>query len=179
MSDVIERVLVVDDETDLAESCAYFLDRAGYQAECAASAPEAMRMLAERAFGVVISDVRMPRMSGMELLAAIRERDPDIEVLLITGYPDLQMAVSAIKQGAFDYLAKPYDERDLLERVGKAMAQRRVKERNEGFRERMRSGRLGRKLIYTSAPFDSAVQMLERAARTDAQVRITPRAREE
>jgi len=170
VSDVIERVLVVDDETDLAESCAYFLDRAGYQAECAASAPEAMSMLNERAFGVVISDVRMPRMSGMELLAAIRERDPDIEVLLITGYPDLQMAVSAIKQGAFDYLAKPYAEHDLLERVGKAMAQRRVKERNEGFRERMRSGRSGRKLIYTSAPFDSAVQMLERAARTDASV---------
>ena len=170
MSDVVERVLVVDDEADLAESCAFFLERAGYEAECAGSAPEALELLQRRGFGVVISDVRMPKMSGMELLAAIRGRDPDVEVLLITGHPDLQMAVSAIKQGAFDYLAKPYDEGDLLERVGKAVAHRRVKEHNEGFRERMRSGVSGRKLIYTSAPFGGAVQMLERAARTDASV---------
>ena len=140
MSAAAERVLVVDDETDLAESCAYFLERAGYQTECADSAPAALALLAECPFDVVVSDVRMPRMSGMQLLAAIRERDPDVEVLLLTGYPDLQMAVTAIKQGAFDYLAKPYAEQDLLERVGKAMAQRRVKARNEGFRERMRSG---------------------------------------
>ncbi|MEC8651887.1 MAG: sigma-54 dependent transcriptional regulator [Planctomycetota bacterium] len=170
MTEVVERVLVVDDEADLAESCAYFLKRAGYEAACAASAPEALDLLQQGAFGVVISDVRMPRMSGMELLAEVRKRDPDVEVVLITGYPDLQMAVAAIKQGAFDYLAKPYDEGDLLERVGKAMAQRRVKERNLEFRERMRSGVSGRKLIYTSAVFDAAVQMLERAARTDASV---------
>lgn len=172
MSEATERVLVVDDETDLAESCAYFLERAGYQARCAASAPEALELLQREPFGVVVSDVRMPRMNGMELLAAIRERDPDIEVLLITGYPDLQMAVSAIKQGAFDYLAKPYAEQDLIERVGKAAARRRVKESNEGFRERMRSGVSGRRLIHTSTSFGDAIQMLERAARTDASVLV-------
>ena len=125
MTLTIERVLVVDDETDLAESCAYFLERAGYEARCVASATEALEMLKQESFSVVISDVRMPRMSGMELLSAIRQLDPDIEVLLLTGYPDLQMAVSAIKQGAFDYLAKPYGEEDLIERVAKAMAHRR------------------------------------------------------
>ncbi|MGC6488563.1 MAG: sigma-54-dependent transcriptional regulator [Planctomycetota bacterium] len=170
MSQPAQRVLVVDDEVDLAESCAYFLERAGYQAECAASASAALELLAARSFDVVVSDVRMPRMSGMQLLAAIRERDPDVEVLLLTGYPDLQMAVTAIKQGAFDYLAKPYAEHDLLERVGKAMAQRRVKARNEGFRERMRSGLAGRQLKHSSAAFGGAVEMLERAARTDASV---------
>ena len=170
MSGATERVLVVDDETDLAESCAYFLERAGYRAECADSATAALALLDERTFDVVVSDVRMPRMSGMELLAAIRQRDPDVEVLLLTGYPDLQMAVAAIKQGAFDYLAKPYAEQDLLERVGKAMAQRRVKARNEGFRERMRSGVAGRQLIHSSASFGAAVEMLERAARTEASV---------
>ena len=83
MSERRERVLVVDDEPDLAESCAYFLDRAGYEARCAESAPEALEMLQKEQFSVVVSDVRMPRMSGMELLKAIRERDPDIEVLLL------------------------------------------------------------------------------------------------
>jgi len=165
-----ERVLVVDDEPDLAESCAYFLERAGYETRCAASAPDALLMLQKESFGVVVSDVRMPRMSGMELLAAIREQDPDIEVLLLTGYPDLQMAVSAIKQGAFDYLAKPYGEEDLIERVAKAMAHRRVKDQNEGLRERLRAGVSGRQLIHTSKSFGDAIAMLERAARTAASV---------
>lgn len=170
MSEARERVLVVDDEPDLAESCAYFLERAGYEARTAASAPEALELLQKESFGVVVSDVRMPRMSGMELLSAIRQRDPDIEVLLLTGYPDLQMAVSAIKQGAFDYLAKPYGEEELIERVGKAMAHRRVKDQNEGLRERLRSGVAGRRLIHTSKSFGETIAMLERAARTTASV---------
>lgn len=170
MSEARERVLVVDDEPDLAESCAYFLERAGYEARTAVSAPEALELLQKESFGVVVSDVRMPRMSGMELLSAIRQRDPDIEVLLLTGYPDLQMAVSAIKQGAFDYLAKPYGEEELIERVGKAMAHRRVKDQNEGLRERLRSGVAGRRLIHTSKSFGGAIAMLERAARTTASV---------
>ncbi|MCB9877114.1 MAG: sigma-54-dependent Fis family transcriptional regulator [Planctomycetes bacterium] len=167
-----ERVLVVDDEPDLAESCAYFLERAGFEARTAQSAHEALDLLDQETFGVVVSDVRMPRMSGMELLRAIRERDPDVEVLLLTGYPDLQMAVSAIKQGAFDYLAKPYAEQDLIDRVAKAAAHRRVKEGNEGLRERLRSGVAGRRLVHRSEQFAAALEMLERAARTDASVML-------
>lgn len=164
------RVLVVDDEPDLAESCAYFLERAGYATRCASSAVEALELLGREPFALVLSDVRMPRMSGMELLAAIKQRDPDVEVVLLTGYPDLEMAVAAIKQGAFDYLAKPYGEKDLLERVGKAVAHREMKERNAGLRERLRSGPAGRRLVFRSRAFGDALAMLERAARTDASV---------
>ena len=171
MADVeSDRVLVVDDEQDLAESCAYFLERAGYRTACASSASQALERLAAESFAVVVTDVRMPRMTGMELLAAIKSRDPDVEVLLLTGYPDLQMAVSAIKLGAFDYLAKPYSEKDLLERVAKACAHRQVKERNSDLKERLRSGPAGRRLIHTSPSFAAVVSMLERAARTDASV---------
>ena len=165
-----ERVLVVDDEQDLAESCAFFLERAGYTTRCATSAQMALELMAQEPFALVVTDVRMPRMSGMELLTAIKSRDPDVEVLLMTGYPDLQMAVSAIKQGAFDYLAKPYAEKDLMERVGKAVAHRRIKDQNEGLKERLRSGVAGRKLISSSPAFAAVLGMLERAARTDASV---------
>ncbi|MBX3462484.1 MAG: sigma-54-dependent Fis family transcriptional regulator [Planctomycetes bacterium] len=164
------RVLVVDDEPDLAESCAYFLTRAGYAARTAGSAVEAQERMAAEAFDVVVTDVRMPRMSGMELLATIKQRDPDVEVLLLTGYPDLPTAVAAIKQGAFDYLAKPYAEKDLLDRVAKALAHRQMKARNEGLRERLRSGAAGRRLVHRSAAFAATIEMLERAARTDASV---------
>ncbi len=165
-----ERVLVVDDERDLAESCAYFLERAGYSASCAESAAAALEALARERFALVVSDVRMPRMGGMELLAEIKRRDPDVEVLLITGYPDLSTAVQAIKQGAFDYLAKPYAEKDLMERVAKAVAHRDIKERNAGFKERLRSGASGRQLMFASVAFGQVLEMLDRAARTDASV---------
>jgi len=164
------RVLVVDDEPDLAESCAWFLERAGYAARTANSAAQALERMAAEPFAVVVTDVRMPRMTGMELLGAIKQRDPDVEVLLLTGYPDLQMAVAAIKQGAFDYLAKPYAEKDLLERVAKALAHRQMKDRNEGLKERLRSGVEGRRLIHRSTAFADVVRMVERAARTDASV---------
>src|SRR5690606_15989170 len=107
---------------------------------------------------------------GMELLTAIKQNDPDVEVLLLTGYPDLEMAVRAIKQGAFDYLAKPFAEKDLVERVAKAATHRQVKDKNEGLRERLRGGVAGRRLIHVSPAFAAVVQTLERAARTDASV---------
>ncbi len=163
-------VLVVDDEQDLAESTAYFLERAGFRARFVTSAAGALAAMREQPFAVVVSDVRMPRMSGMELLAAIKQGDPDVEVLLLTGYPDLQMAVRAIKQGAFDYLAKPFAEKDLVERVSKAAAHRQVKDNNAGLRERLRSGVAGRRLIHCSPAFAAVIDMLERAARTDASV---------
>jgi DNA-binding NtrC family response regulator len=165
-----EAVLVVDDERDLAESCAYFLERAGYLARCASSAAEALDALAKDRFALVISDVRMPRMSGMDLLDEIKQRDPDVEVLLITGYPDLAMAVAAIKRGAFDYLAKPYAEKDLMERVAKALAHRQMKERNVELKERLRSGAGGLQLLHASMAFGKVLEMLDRAARTDASV---------
>ena len=167
-----ERVLVVDDERDFAESNAFLLGRAGFSAHCATSAAEALSRLRSEVFAVVVTDVRMPRMSGMELLAAIKQSDPDVEVLLLTGHPDLQMAVSAIKQGAFDYLAKPFGERDLVERVQKAVAHRQVRDGNADLRERLRAGVAGRQLIYRSDVFGEQVTMLERAARTEASVLI-------
>jgi DNA-binding NtrC family response regulator len=166
------RILVVDDEPDMAESCAFLLRRKGYEAAVATSAEQAVEELARRPFALVVSDVRMPRMNGMQLLAAVKSRDADIEVVLITGHPDIQGAVAAIKRGAFDYLTKPYAEKDLLERVGKALAHRRVKQGNEGLKDRLQSGVEGRRLVYRSPAFADVVAMLERAARTDASVLI-------
>jgi DNA-binding NtrC family response regulator len=167
-----ERVLVVDDEPDMAESCAFLLERQGYAAVTADSGEAALQQLEAQSFALVVSDVKMPRMSGLELLAAIKARDPDVEVVLITGYPEIQAAVASIKQGAFDYLTKPYGEKELLERVQKAVAHRRMKDRNLGLKERLRSGPQGRRLVYRSRAFAEIVELLERAARSDASVLI-------
>ncbi len=171
-TDLRGRVLVVDDEEDMADSCAFLLGRQGLTTATAYGAEAALEEMQRQQFDLVVTDVKMPRMSGLQLLAAVKSHDPDIEVLLITGHPDIQMAVAAIKQGAFDYLTKPYAEKDLQERVARALAHRRMKEGNHGLKERLRSGPEGRRLVYRSARFGELVELVERAARTDASVLI-------
>ncbi|MCA8956620.1 MAG: sigma-54-dependent Fis family transcriptional regulator [Planctomycetes bacterium] len=164
-----ELVLVVDDERDMAESCAYFLRRAGLEVKLAFSGDEALEELDRHRFALVITDLRMPRMTGLSLLDAVRSRPGDTEVLLITGYPDIKTAVEAIKRGAFDYIPKPFDEAELMGRVEKALAHRRLKEDNTELRERLQEGAT-RQLVYRSPRFDRVVDELRRAARTDATV---------
>ncbi|MGE3881405.1 MAG: sigma-54-dependent transcriptional regulator [Planctomycetota bacterium] len=164
-------ILVVDDESDLVESTAFFLRRAGYTVNTALSGSGALQALAKTQFDVVLSDVRMPEMSGVELLRAIKARDPDIEVILVTAFPDLEVAVASIKSGAFDYLKKPFDEAQLLSRVEKAIAHRGLKERNTAFRDRLRD-RHSQRLVWRSPRFAKVVETIERAARTDASVLI-------
>lgn len=166
-----ESVLVVDDERDMAESCGYFLRRAGLQVKLAFSGDEALEQLDRHRFDLVVTDLKMPRMSGLSLLDAVKSRDQDIEVLLITGYPDIKTAVDAIKRGAFDYVPKPFDEAALMERVGKALAHRRVKAGNEALQERLREG-VARKMVYQSTEFGRVVEELRRAARTEATVLV-------
>lgn len=166
-----ESVLVVDDERDMAESCGYFLRRAGLNVKLACSGDEALEQLDRHRFDLVITDMKMPRMSGLSLIDAVKSRDQDIEVLLITGYPDIKTAVDAIKRGAFDYVPKPFDEAILMERVGKALAHRRIRVGNEALQERLREG-VARKMIYQSAEFGRVVEELRRAARTDTTVLV-------
>jgi DNA-binding NtrC family response regulator len=163
---------VVDDERDMAESCGYFLNRAGFEVSLAFSGEEALDVLDRKPCSLVITDLKMPRMSGLELLRAIKSRDPDIDVLLITGYPEIGTAVEAIKRGAFDYVPKPFEERDLMGLVHKAIAHRGVKDGNTALRERLRKGAGGRQLIYRSKVFEEVVQNLRRVAATDASVLI-------
>ncbi len=112
-----DRILVVDDERDMAESCAFLLDRAGYETKIAFSGQDALAEMGRQTFSLVITDLRMPRMSGLALLEEVKARYPDVEVLLITGFPEIESAVAAIKRGAWDYIAKPFVEPDLIERV--------------------------------------------------------------
>lgn len=156
------RILIVDDERDMAESCAFFVERAGLHATVASSGDEALDLLDRGRFDLVITDLRMPRMSGLGLLDAVKSRDPDLEVLLITGYPDIETAVAAIKRGAFDYVTKPFGERELMSRVEKALQRR----------QQRAGGAAAARLVFRSELYGTAVTMIERAARTDASVLI-------
>lgn len=110
-------VLVVDDEGAIRYSVTKTLERVGYQVVTASSGEEALEILAGRNFDVVLTDIRMPGISGVDLLARIKEQSPDAIVILMTGYASLGTAVESLRLGAHDYLIKPSTSEDIRDSV--------------------------------------------------------------
>ena len=102
------KILVVDDERIVCAGCEKILNEAGYRVKTTLSARKALAMLKKESFDIVITDIKMPELSGIELLEIIRNEHPEIMVIVITGYSTVETAVEAMKLGAFDYLPKPF-----------------------------------------------------------------------
>ncbi len=120
----LRQVLVVDDEAVIREGMRRILESDGYCVETSASGKTALEKMQERDFDVVITDLKMPGMDGIEVLKAIKILQPDVPVLMITGYATVDTAVEAMKYGAFDYIAKPFTLEQISEKVRKAMLSR-------------------------------------------------------
>jgi signal transduction histidine kinase len=114
------RVLIVDDEQSIRLTLQEFLQEAGYQAEVAEDATIAQRLLKDGNFDLVVSDIVLPRISGVELLQAIRKESPRVMVIMMTGQPAVETAAAAVRAGAFDYLCKPVPKEAILRCVANA-----------------------------------------------------------
>ena len=130
-------ILIVDDEPDMRWVLSGLFRDAGYETAEAASTPQALELLASAAFDVVLSDVRMPGPSGVELLAELVRRRPQVPVILLSAADDLDTAVGAMKKGAYDYVGKPFDPQRLLVTVGRAAEQRRLQKDVERLQNRL------------------------------------------
>lgn len=119
------RILVVDDEGAIRYSITKTLQRVGYQVESAASGEEALDLLEKQEFDVVLTDIRMPGISGVDLLARIKEKTGDTSVILMTGYASLNSAVESLRLGAHDYLVKPSSSRDIRDSVARGLERAR------------------------------------------------------
>jgi two-component system C4-dicarboxylate transport response regulator DctD len=126
MSDTPASVLFVDDDDMLRAANAQALDLAGLDVHPAADAEAALRLASPDFPGVVVTDVRMPGIDGLELFRRLQALDPDLPVILVTGHGDIAMAVSAIQQGAYDFLSKPYPTEQMIRTVRRALDQRRL-----------------------------------------------------
>ena len=116
------KILIIDDEKDCMESLAAALEPAGYQTELFTSPVDAVTSYSQGNFDVVITDMRMPRMTGIQVLRLIRQIDPEARVIIMTGYGDAETAIAAVNNGAYAFFGKPVDIAELievLERVGK------------------------------------------------------------
>lgn len=120
------KVLVIDDEQIVLKSCARILSAEGYDVQPVQTGDEGLRKLADEKFDVVLTDLKMPDMTGMEVLEKVLESYPDMIVIMITGYSTVQTAVDAMKMGAYDYVPKPFTPEELVEAVGKSLDKKKT-----------------------------------------------------
>jgi two-component system, NtrC family, response regulator HydG len=166
------KVLVVDDEAAHAEAVADSLARVGYDCTVATSGAEGMTMLGRDAFEVIVTDLRMKDSTGLELLAKAKELLPDAEVILVTGHGTVQSAVEAMQQGAFNYLLKPLDLKQLRSVVDSASRTQHLRRANAELSRRLDEKFGFEGVIGNSPQMHDVVTRLQRIAPTDATVLI-------
>lgn len=163
-------VLIVDDEQTLARSAKAFLADHGYEAEVTGSGEQALELLGRLQPDVVFADVRLPGMSGIELLKRIREFDPVLPVIMLTAYGSIEGAVEAVKLGAFDYVKKPVDLEELKLLADRARENRQLKQELSYYRRRATED-VGFKTMLGASP---AVRAILERARQIAELADTP-----
>ena len=151
-------VAFVDDEDEIRRANAQSLELAGFTVEPFASAQEALKRLGRDFPGVVVTDVRMPVISGLELFRTLRRADGDLPVILITGHGDIAMAVEAMREGAYDFLAKPYAADRLIASVGRALEKRRLVLENRRLAAALEAAREGDVTLIGDTPAVSSLR---------------------
>lgn len=130
-----DRILIVDDEPWAREMMQEILEREGYHAIAVGSGDDALRRAEGECFDLLLADIVMPRMGGLELVKEFREMSPETIPLLITGYASIETAQAAMRQGVYDYIVKPFDRADLCAAVAKALRRKRLTEENFRLKE--------------------------------------------
>jgi len=120
------RILVVDDEKGMCESLRTLISKEGYDVTAEERGEEAIKKIRNGNFDLVITDIKMPRVDGLDVLKAARKKDEDAVVILMTGYASLESAIRAINQGAYDYLMKPIEFPELKVSIQRALEKRRA-----------------------------------------------------
>lgn len=166
------RILLVDDQRSLRRSLALMLESAGFHTAEAADGEEALAKLQRETFDLVVTDLRMEGMSGIDLLKEIKRLRPGMPVIVITAYGSIESAVQAMRLGAFDYLSKPFSESDIVEKIHASQALRAVAGPGSGA-EQLPSRLDDERLVADSPQMAALLIKAERVARTDISVLIT------
>jgi len=166
------KILIVDDELIVRESLGGWLERDGHTVDKAASGEEALEKCEKVRYDILLLDIKMEGMSGLEVLKRVRENDPDVSVVMITAYGSIPSAIEAMKSGAYEYLLKPFDPDELMvliEKIRKHQAERRETQfLREQYKERTRF----ENMIGQSRALQGVFDMIESVAPTDSTVLI-------
>lgn len=166
------KILLADDDAGLRKVISFKLKRRGYDVTAVVDGTRALEALKLNQYDLLLSDMKMPGLTGIELLEQARQVQPRIEVILITAYAAVSQAVEAVKMGASDYLTKPFEDEQLFMAIEKALKFRRLEDENRALKTRL-SRDISERLVGTSAPFRRTIEVVEKIAPTDATVLIT------
>ncbi|HQG32447.1 MAG TPA: sigma-54 dependent transcriptional regulator [Deltaproteobacteria bacterium] len=167
-----KNILVVDDEMGIRQSLQKILEKEGYSVETASNGEEAFRIIRRGDIDLLITDIRMAGMDGVELLKVCKSVSPFTEVIMITGYASVDTAVDSMKQGAYDYITKPFKKIDILRAVNKAIEKQILTMDNMKMKERIEAFESG-PLIETSSPrMKSIVDLVHQVAPSQANILI-------
>ncbi len=158
------RVLVIDDEEVMQDVLARLLRRRGYAVECAGSAEQGLRRLCETDYDVILCDIMLPGMNGLEALQSIRRDDPQQVVIMITAYASVESAIEAMKNGAFDYIAKPFKNEEVLLTIGKGVEHRRLTQENRTLKRALSDKYGFSNIIGQSAEMREIFDLISQAA---------------
>jgi len=166
-------LLIVDDEKVALRNLEHVMKKEGYEVTATQSGANALALLARQPFDVVLTDLRMEKTDGMQILEKCRATCPDTEVILITGYATLESAVEAMKHGAFYYIAKPYRLDEVRKVVAEALAKTWLRRENRNLREQVESFQGKVRIITQNAEMQRLLDMARQIAPTDCNVLIT------
>ena len=166
------RILVVDDERSLREFLEIFFRREGFDVVTAGRVDEALLAVEADDFDVVISDVQMPERDGLELLRAVKEVSPDTVVIMITAFATTETAIEAMKQGAYDYITKPFKVDEVRLVVEKALEKVNLTAENQRLRSELKTRRV-RSLVGTSAAMQPVYELMTQVAATKTNVLVS------
>lgn len=166
------KILILDDEEELRAIIAQRLNRRGYEVLEAGTAKDGMALLQESFFDAVLLDLRLPDGDGLRLLPQMKQRQPDLQVVMLTGHGTVESAIEAMKTGAFDYLMKPCNLSELEVTLQKALDQRKLMLENTGLRQVVNRQNPELQIIGESEALNSLKKLTQKIARVDAPVLI-------
>lgn len=163
-------ILVIDDERSIRNTLKDILEHEGYSVEIAENGQQGLQIIQEKSIDVVLCDIKMPQMDGMEVLSKIQEINSTIPTIMITGHGDIDTAVEAIKKGAFDFLQKPLDLNRILVTLRNALDKNKLVIETKTLRKKIYSKY---EMVGTSPAIQKVREMIDKIAPTDARVLIT------
>lgn len=167
------RILLADDDHSVRRVIQFKLEKKGFDVVAVEDGVKALAALKSEKFDLLLADIRMPGIDGLQLLEKAKEIQQDLKVIMITAHGGISQAVQAVKQGAFDYLTKPFEDEELLISIEKALAFKKLELENLRLKDQIDRGKQDRRLVGVSLPFRKMMSLIDKIAATDATILFT------
>src|ERR1700712_3335482 len=163
-------ILIIDDEKAIRKTLSEILSYEGYKMEEAADGEEGLKKVKEKEYDVVLCDIKMPKMDGIEFLEKAKEANPDVPIIMISGHGTIETAVEAVKKGAYDYISKPPDLNRLLITIRNAMDKTTLVAETKVLKRKVSKVQ---EIVGSSTPIQKIKETIEKVAPTEARILIT------